>query len=171
MYPPQRDAMMAAIVEASNDAIISFTCDGKVLSWNRGAEAMFGYADVEIVGQPLLLLSAPDLEAEHYGIVQAVLQGEQIAQFETVRVRKNGEQFPVSESISPIRDEDRMIVGAAVIMQDITPRDWRPDEVELLQEISDRIFRASNAPAPSSRSANPRLNIARFSPRSTKDTA
>jgi PAS domain S-box-containing protein len=113
---------LAAIVEFSDDAIISKTTDGIITSWNQGAHRLFGYSASEAIGQPTTMLFAPERLDEEAGILARVGGGERIDSFETVRVRKDGHRIEISATISPIRDEMGTIVGASKIARDITQR-------------------------------------------------
>lgn len=113
---------LAAVIDSSEDAIISKTADGIITTWNRGAEAMFGYAAAEIIGQPATLLFPEELVAEEADILARIKRGERVQHFETTRVRKGGTRFDVSVTISPIRDEAGAIVGSSKIARDITER-------------------------------------------------
>lgn len=113
---------LAAIVESSDDAIIGKNLDGIVVSWNRGAERLYGYQAEEIVGKPLALLVPPDSPDELPGILERIKRGEQIEHFETQRVRKDGTRFDVSLTISPIWNADGKIIGASKIARDISAR-------------------------------------------------
>ena len=97
-------ARQAAIIESSDDAIISKTLDGVIMSWNRGAEKIFGYPAKEAVGQPMLMLFPPERVKEEADILARIARGESVDHFETVRVRKDGKRLDVSVTISPIRD-------------------------------------------------------------------
>ncbi|MBT9494637.1 MAG: EAL domain-containing protein [Paucibacter sp.] len=109
-----------AIVQSSDDAIISKDLHGIVTSWNAGAEAMFGYTAEEMVGQSMLMLFPFDRKEEERFILDLILLGEKVDHFETVRVRKDGSALHVSVSISPIRDSQRRIIGASKIARDIS---------------------------------------------------
>jgi PAS domain S-box-containing protein len=111
---------LAAIVESSHDAIISKDLEGIILSWNRGAEQLYGYSAAEVVGGSIALLVPPDHPDELPAILQRLKQGERIDQFETVRVRKDGTRVDVSINFSPVRDEAGQIIGASKIARDIT---------------------------------------------------
>jgi PAS domain S-box-containing protein len=113
-------AFLAAIVETSDDAIYGKTLEGVVLSWNRGAERMYGYAAAEIVGRPVNILVAPGSPDEVPQILEKIKRGERVDHFETVRVKKNGESFDVSLTVSPIRDVSGRIAGASTVARDIT---------------------------------------------------
>ena len=113
---------LAAVVDSSDDAIISKTLDGTITAWNRGAEKVFGYSASEAVGKPMLMLIPPERANEESDILARIGRGESVVHFETVRVRKDGNQIHVSATISPIRDSTSAIVGASTIARDITAR-------------------------------------------------
>jgi PAS domain S-box-containing protein len=113
---------LAAIVDSSDDAIISKTLNGTVTAWNRGAEKVFGYPAAEIVGKPMLVLLPPERLNEEFDILARIRGGESVEHFETVRVRKDGTNIDVSVTISPIRDANGVIVGASKVARDITER-------------------------------------------------
>jgi PAS domain S-box-containing protein len=113
---------LAAIVESSDDAIMSVTLDGNLASWNVGAERMFGYAAEEILGQPLSILAPPELESQPAEYLAEVLREERVAYYETIRRRKDGNLIAVSLTLSPIRDAAGQIIGASGIARDITQR-------------------------------------------------
>jgi len=115
-------ARMAAIIESSDDAIISKTLDGVITSWNGGAEKIFGYMAKEAVGQPMLMLFPPERVREEDDILARIARGEKVEHFETVRVRKDGKRMDVSVTISPIRNSQGRIVGASKIARDISER-------------------------------------------------
>ena len=93
----------AAIVDSSDDAIISKDLDGTIISWNRGAERLFGYTAAEMVGRSIRLIIPADRQAEEDQVLSRVRQGEVLEHFETVRVRKDGTTVPISLTVSPIR--------------------------------------------------------------------
>ncbi|MBV8131535.1 MAG: PAS domain S-box protein [Alphaproteobacteria bacterium] len=111
---------MAAIVESSEDAIVSKTLDGVVTSWNKAAERIFGYSAAEMVGQPISVLTPPGRADEMRGILDRIGRGERIEHYETERRRKDGRLIRISLTVSPIRGESGQIVGAAKIARDIT---------------------------------------------------
>jgi PAS domain S-box-containing protein len=115
-----RAERLAAIVESSDDAIISKTLDGTITAWNRGAEKVFGFSSAEAVGQPIALILPPERAEEESGILAQIGRGESVQHFETVRVRKDGKKIDVSVTISPISDATGTIVGASKIARDIT---------------------------------------------------
>ena len=111
---------LAAIVSSSDDAIVGKTLDGIITDWNRGAQAIFGYAPGEIIGKPVKLLLPPDLEDEEDEILVRIRKGERIENFETRRRRKDGTIIDVSVTISPVHDEKGRLVGASKVARDIS---------------------------------------------------
>ncbi len=115
-------AHLAAIVESSDDAIVSKTLQGVILSWNKGAERLFGYPPQEAIGQPITMLLPPERHDEERQFLERIVRGERIEHFETVRVCKDGRRIDISLTISPIRDAGGAIVGASKVARDISPR-------------------------------------------------
>jgi PAS domain S-box-containing protein len=115
-------AYLAAIVESSDDAIISKDLNGIVTSWNRGAEAIFGFRADEIIGWPIRVLLPPDRMGEEDLILERMRGGDKVDHFETVRRHKDGHHINVSLTISPVRDENGRITGISKIARDITER-------------------------------------------------
>jgi PAS domain S-box-containing protein len=113
---------LAAIVESSEDAIVSKDLDGIIRTWNRGAERLFGYKAEEVVGKPITILIPPDRLDEEPGILARIRRGERVDHYETVRRRKDGSPVDISLTVSPIRDDKGAIVGASKIARDITER-------------------------------------------------
>jgi PAS domain S-box-containing protein len=113
---------LAAIVESSDDAIIGQTLDGRITSWNRGAEYLYGYTASEAIGQSIALLCPPEISDEIPALLERLARGERIAHYETQRVRKDGTRLDVSLTISPIRESTGRIVGVSKIARDITER-------------------------------------------------
>ncbi|HEY9015715.1 MAG TPA: PAS domain S-box protein [Gemmatimonadales bacterium] len=120
-------ARLAAIVQSSADAIVSKRLDGTVLTWNPAAEKIFGYSAEEMVGKPIFTLIPPELHDEEREVLARIARGEQVAHFETTRLRKDGSRFPVDLTISPIRDASSRVVGASSIKRDISQR-WIAEE-------------------------------------------
>lgn len=112
--------LLAAIVESSNDAIVGKTLDGRITSWNQGAEAMFDYTAEEAIGQSVQMLIPPERTAEEIRIMASVSSGERVPAFDTVRVAKDGRRLEVSITVSPIRDGGGRTVGASKIARDVT---------------------------------------------------
>jgi PAS domain S-box-containing protein len=115
-------ARLAAIVESSDDAMISKTLDGMISSWNAGAERLFGYKRDEAIGRPITLILPPDRLNEEREILDRIRLGERFEHFETIRMAKDGRLLDTSLTISPIRDADGRIVGASKVARDITER-------------------------------------------------
>lgn len=113
---------LAAIVEASDDAIIGETPDGVVVSWNHGAERLYGYTAAEMVGRTVAPLCPSEHAGEQPELLARVRGGEHVRHFETVRVRKDATRLDVSLTMSPIRDADGRVVGVAKVARDITER-------------------------------------------------
>jgi PAS domain S-box-containing protein len=111
---------LAAIVESSEDAILSKTFDGIITSWNPAAERMFGYSATEAMGRPITMLFPADRMAEEAELLGRLSAGERVQHYETERVRKDGQRLQVSVSLSPLRDEAGAIVGVSKIVRDIT---------------------------------------------------
>jgi PAS domain S-box-containing protein len=124
----------AAIVESSNDAIISTNLDGTVTTWNRAAEAIFGYRPQEVIGRAVFLLAAPGREDETPVILDQIKRGHRIQHYETVRRHKDGRQIAISLTVSPIRADNGRIVGASKIARDITERKQAEAELHRLNE-------------------------------------
>ena len=119
-----RDAqtLLAAVVESSNDAIISKTLEGVITSWNPAAERLFGYSAAEAIGRPVAFIVPDDRPHEEAEILARIAGGEHIRHFETVRLHRDGTRLDVSVSISPVRDGAGQIVGASKIARDIGER-------------------------------------------------
>lgn len=116
------DALLAAIIESSDDAIVSKTLDGMVTSWNRAAERLFGYAAREMLGRHVSVLAAPGREGEMAMILERIRRGERVDHHETLRRRKDGALVEISLTVSPIRDRAGRVVGASKIARGIDER-------------------------------------------------
>ena len=123
-------ARLAAIVDSSEDAIIGKTLEGLITSWNQGAERMYGYTANEVIGQPIALLAPPDRPDEVPDILARLARGEAIENYETLRVRRDGQVIPVSLAILPLSDLSGAIIGASTIARDITVQKQAEAEVE-----------------------------------------
>jgi len=115
-------AHLAAIVDSSQDAIVSKTLQGIILSWNTGAEQLFGYSPLEAIGQPITILIPQDRLDEEHEILARIARGELIEHFETERLSKDGRRLDISLTVSPIRDVSGEIIGVSKIARDITDR-------------------------------------------------
>ena len=127
-------ARLAAIVDSSEDAIVSKTLDGTITSWNKGAVKLFGYSAAEAVGQPTLMLIPEERHHEEEQILARVSLGKAVEPFETQRRHKDGSLLDVSLAVSPIVDEEGRIVGASKIARDITERKRGEEEVRRSRE-------------------------------------
>jgi PAS domain S-box-containing protein len=142
-YYSERERLFSAVVESSNDAIITKTLDGTITAWNKAAERLFGFSAADAVGNSIDIIVPPDRRADVDDILARIGRGERIEQHETVRVREDGGRVDVSLSISPIRAATGEIVGASKIARDIT--ESRRTQTALTQEIEERqrIFETS----------------------------
>jgi PAS domain S-box-containing protein len=127
---------LAAIVETSEDAIYGKDLDGKITSWNRGAEKMYGYSAQEMIGEDVLKLSPSDRQEEVKRILAQIRRGESIEHLETVRVRKDGRPVEVSVSISPIRNSAGVITGASTIARDVTERNRAAEALRKTEKLA-----------------------------------
>jgi PAS domain S-box-containing protein len=114
--------MLAAIVESSDDAIISKDLDGTITSWNKGAERLYGYSAAEVLGRPISIIVPPGQQNEMTGLLKLIREGIRVEHHETERVRKDGRTIPVSVTLSPIKDHRGKIIGASAIVRDISER-------------------------------------------------
>ena len=135
---------LASIVEASDDAIFASSLDGRVVSWNSGAERLYGYKAEEVVGRPVAMLVPPDRADELGWIMKGLRRGKHIEHYESTRVHKDGHRIDISVTVSPIRGKKGTVVGASVIARDITDR--KRIEVDLRQ--SEERFRVALKNAP-----------------------
>jgi len=117
-----QEALLAAIVESSDDAIVSKTLEGRILTWNAGATRIFGYRAEEAIGQPITLIIPPELHQQEREILDRVRHGERVDHFDTVRVTRDGRRIPISLTVSPIRNRDGVIIGASKVARDISDR-------------------------------------------------
>jgi PAS domain S-box-containing protein len=127
--------LLAAIVESSDDAIISKDLNGVITSWNQGAERLFGYTAAEAVGQSITILIPPERIEEETRILASLRRGERVDHFETIRITKGGSRIHVSLTISPIKDAEGRIVGASKVVRDITA--WKQQEAALKHANAD----------------------------------
>ena len=131
---------LAALVEASDDAIFRKDRAGVIRTWNKGAERLYGYAAAEVIGQSLRVLIPPEGQAEFENLLATQARGETLTHYETVRVRKDGTRREVSLTISPLRDEDGEIVGNVTIARDITERKRTERErQQLIRTLDERV--------------------------------
>ena len=115
-------ALLAAIVDGSDDAIVSKSLDGIISSWNSGAERLFGYSAAEAIGQPITLIIPSELRDQEREILARLRRGERIEHLETVRIAKDGRRIDISLTVSPVRDHSGTIIGASKVARDISER-------------------------------------------------
>jgi len=131
---------LAAIVESSDDAVMSKDLNSIIMSWNRGAERLFGYTAQEVVGKPVTLLTPPDRPDEEPEILDRIKRGETVGVYETIRQHKNGTPIEISLKVSPIKMRNGEVVGASTIMHDISERKRAQERQELLlREMGHRV--------------------------------
>jgi PAS domain S-box-containing protein len=140
MHAREAASLLAAIVESSDDAILSKTLTGVITSWNKSAERLFGYTAAEAIGQPITMLIPEDRRDEEPGILQRIRSGERVDHYETIRRRKDGSLLDISLTISPIRNEEGRIIGASKIARDITDsKRGQEQQSLLLREMNHRV--------------------------------
>jgi PAS domain S-box-containing protein len=132
----------AAIVEFSDDAIITTDLNGVIASWNTGAQRLFGYSPEETRGQPVLILIPPERHDEEPAILERIRRGERIEHYETVRRRKDGSYINISLTVSPIKDADGTVIGASKIARDISER--KQSEAQIAALAREAEHRAKN---------------------------
>jgi len=115
-----KQAILASIVESSDDAIVSKDLNGNITSWNSGAQRIFGYSEQEVIGKHITLLIPPSRLDEEQRIIESIKQGKRIDHFETVRINKSGHEIPISLTVSPIKNSRGNVIGASKIARDIT---------------------------------------------------
>lgn len=126
---------LASIIESSNDAIVGKKLDGTIVSWNSGAEQMYGYRPDEVIGKNVALLVPPDRPDEIPRILARIRDGYRVAHYETIRVTKDGRRLNVSLGVSPVLDPDGNVVGASAIARNITER--RATEVAMARAVAE----------------------------------
>jgi two-component system CheB/CheR fusion protein len=130
---------LASIVESSNEAIVSKDLNGIIISWNRGAQQLFGYAAEEVIGKSIAILIPADRENEEPGILDRIRRGERVERYETVRRRKDGAMVDITLTVSPIRSADGKIIGASKIAHDISERRRAEQRLQtVMRELSHR---------------------------------
>jgi len=134
-------ALLASIVESSDDAILSKDLDGIILSWNKGAERLYGYSAEEVKGRPVSVIMPPDKADDFPGIMERLRRGEKVDHYETERMRKDGQRLTVSLTVSPILDSSGKVIGASAIARDITERKLAEEALREQREIVETINR------------------------------
>jgi PAS domain S-box-containing protein len=133
---------LAAIVQSSDDAILSANLDGIITSWNTGAERLYGYSAEEVIGKRITILIPRERQDEEFTIIGRVRRGDHIEHYETVRRRRDGKLLNVSLTVSPVNDPEGNVIGASKIARDITER---KQERELLQRQADLLDQSHDA--------------------------
>ena len=136
---------LAAIIESSDDGIYSQDLNGIIVTWNEGAERLYGYAADEVVGRSITVLLPPELLAEETEILGRIKRAERIEHYETIRQRKDGRRIQVALTVSPILDAAGQVIGASKVARDITSRKRAADTQTALYTFTDRLFRAGSA--------------------------
>lgn len=144
MERDRENAKLAAVVESSDDAIISANLQGNIESWNRGAARMFGYPADEVIGRSIGVVIPPDRRHEQAEVFQQIAAGRGIEHYETVRLHKDGRTVRVALSVSPIRDFEGRVVGASAIARDITSRKQAELQQNAIHELVSAVNRADS---------------------------
>ena len=126
---------LAAVVESSDDAIVSKDLDGTIRTWNRAAERIFGYTAAEMVGNSVFRLIPPELHEEEHTLLARIRAGEHIAHYETMRVRKDGQRILVSLTLSPLVDSEGRLIGASTIKRDVTAQRAMENQLQQAQRM------------------------------------
>ncbi len=134
------DLFLASIVESTDNAIIGKTLDGIIVSWNVGAEKIYGYPAKEVIGKPISILIPPNELDEFQQISEKIRQGEKVDHYETVRIRKDGRTIYVSLTVSPIKNKSGKIIGASTIAVDVTDRKLAEERYQAAKDFLDKII-------------------------------
>jgi len=137
-------SFLASIVESSDDAIVGLALDGTILSWNRGAESVYGFARRQVLGLPVTILALPERSDELALILDRIKKGERVRHFETLHLNKEGRIISVSLSLSPVIDDAGLIVGAALIARDVTDRMQAQESLREAEQKYRLIFSAES---------------------------
>ena len=142
----EKNNYLAAIVESSDDAIIGKSMDERIISWNKGAEQIYGFTAEEVTGKPISILVPADKQSELSDIIMKLKRGEAIEHFETTRIRKDGRTIHVSLTISPLKDSNGHIVGASTIARDITKSKQAEEFLQLANAYNRNLIEVSLDP-------------------------
>ena len=145
---PSQDqvALLASIVDSSDDAIMAKTPEAVITSWNRGAEKVYGYTAKEIIGKPISVLTHPDRPNEMIEILQKIRNGLRVEHYETTRVRKDGKAISISLTVSPIHDSNGSLIGVSSIARDITERMRADEKLRATSQYARSLIEASLDP-------------------------
>ncbi len=136
----KKQAMLAAIIDSSDDAIISKTLEGIITSWNQAARKMFGYEESEVIGRHISLLIPYDRQQEEDMIIDSIRRGLKVQHFETLRQTSDGRLIPISLTVSPIKSEDGTVIGASKIARDISEQVKAREEIRALNARKDEFI-------------------------------
>lgn len=136
----EKQAMLAAIVDSSDDVIVSKNLDGIITSWNKGAERVFGYSEEEAIGKHITLIIPEEHRDEENYIISQVASGNKVDHFQTIRVTKDGRKIPVSITVSPVKDSSGRIIGASKIARDISDQIEKTRKLEELNNAKDEFI-------------------------------
>jgi len=137
----EQNARLAAVVQSSDDAILAKTLDGTILSWNCGAERIYGYSADEIIGKPVSILVPEDRRNDFADIMTQIARGQRVDHYETVRQRKDGQVIDISLTVSPIVDSEGVIVGASSVAKDISDRKKAEREMQEARAKAEAVSR------------------------------
>jgi PAS domain S-box-containing protein len=143
-HPFGAPAFLAAIVESCDDSIIGTDMSGTIVSWNRGAQRMFGYLPEEIIGRHITTLFLPEQRNEYVGVLVRTQNGERIDRYEALRVAKDGTAIPVSVILSPVKDSSGRLIGVSAIYRDITLRKLRYEQLARAKDAAEVANRAKS---------------------------
>lgn len=146
-------AHLAAIVDSSDDAIVSKTLDGIIQSWNASAQRIFGYTAEEAIGRPVLMLLPVDRKQEEAGILARLRAGQRVDHFESIRVTKDGRHIDVSLTISPVRDASGRVIGASKVARDITRQKQSERDLQAAKQAAEEANRQKDELLESERQA------------------
>ena len=141
-----RSALLASVIDSSDDAIMSKALDGTITSWNRAAEQMYGYTTEEIIGKPVSLLIHPSRPDEMVSLLKEIRDGKRVDHYETLRVRKDGKAISISVTVSPILDASGIVIGASSIARDITERKRAEEQAGTASQYARSLIEASVDP-------------------------
>lgn len=136
----EKKAILASIVENSQDAIISKTIDGLITSWNKGAEKIFGYKEQEVIGKHISIIIPPERMDEETLIIKNIRAGIKMDHFQTIRLKKNGDSVPISLTVSPVKDDNGNIIGASKVARDITSEKEAEALINVLSKRKDEFI-------------------------------
>ncbi len=138
------ESFLTSIIEGTDDGVIGSDLNGKIISWNKGAEKIYGYSNKEVVGKNILVVYPEDRKRENKMFIDRIRQGNMVNNFETIRVKKNGTRIHASLTVSPIRNESGEIIGASSIIRDISERKLYEQEILRAREDAEKANKAKS---------------------------